>query len=174
MEQGRRMDIIFNRRSIRTFLDQPVEGELIERILRAGMQAPSSKNCRPWEFIVLSQKEDLKTIAAYSPNASPLAQAPCAIVVLGNTRQQAEERIALDLSACTQNMLLEIASLGLGGVWLGFFGYAERMDKLREFFSLPPHIVPFAVIALGRSEQSNHFSDRFQPAKIHYQRYSSH
>ena len=44
------MDAIFHRVSIRKYQDRPVEREKIERILRAGMQAPSTGNQQPWEF----------------------------------------------------------------------------------------------------------------------------
>ena len=47
------MEEIFKRVSIRKYLDKPVEKEKVERILRAGMQAPSAGNQQPWEFYVV-------------------------------------------------------------------------------------------------------------------------
>ena len=45
---------ISQRRSIRKYKNQPVPKEIIEKIIRAGIQAPSSKNRQPWHFIVVS------------------------------------------------------------------------------------------------------------------------
>jgi nitroreductase len=63
------MSVIFTRRSVRSFLEKAVEQEKIERILRAGMEAPSAHNRRPWEFIVITDKDDRQAIAEMSPYA---------------------------------------------------------------------------------------------------------
>ena len=52
------MSLIFKRRSVRKFTDEVVPDELIENLLKAGMQAPSSCNSQPWEFIVVSKDKD--------------------------------------------------------------------------------------------------------------------
>lgn len=49
-------DIIFKRRSVRFFKDDPLSGEDLREILRAGMWAPSAKNRQPWKFIVVRGK----------------------------------------------------------------------------------------------------------------------
>ncbi|MEG0855565.1 MAG: nitroreductase family protein [Terrisporobacter sp.] len=51
------MSIINNRYSTRKFNDREVEGEKIKSILEAAMTAPSSKNKKPWEFIVVDNKK---------------------------------------------------------------------------------------------------------------------
>ena len=50
------MNAIFKRKSIRNFLDKEIEDEKIERLLKAGMQAPSAMNTQPWEFIVVTNE----------------------------------------------------------------------------------------------------------------------
>ena len=62
------MNEIFTRRSIRKYQNKPVEQEKLERILRAGMQAPSAQNEQPWEFIVIAEDREMKQqICAMSP-----------------------------------------------------------------------------------------------------------
>ena len=51
------MEIIFNRRSVRKYTDKKIEAEVVERLMRAAMQAPSATNQQPWEFIVIDEKE---------------------------------------------------------------------------------------------------------------------
>jgi nitroreductase/NAD-dependent dihydropyrimidine dehydrogenase PreA subunit len=48
--------IIYNRRSVRNFLDKPVPEPLIRRVIEAGRAAPSGGNSQPWQFIVISNK----------------------------------------------------------------------------------------------------------------------
>ncbi len=56
------MNAIFKRKSIRKFLDKEIEDEKIERLLRAGMQAPSAINSQPWEFLVVRDKKGIGKI----------------------------------------------------------------------------------------------------------------
>ena len=57
------MNSIFTRRSIREYDSCPVEQEKLERILRAGMQAPSAMNRQPWEFLVVKNPEMIRPSA---------------------------------------------------------------------------------------------------------------
>ena len=67
------MEAIFKRVSMRTFLDIDVDDATIEKVLRAGMQAPSAVNQRPWEFYVVRNKQILAGLAKCSPYAGPVA-----------------------------------------------------------------------------------------------------
>ncbi|MGL5100566.1 MAG: nitroreductase family protein, partial [Fusobacteriaceae bacterium] len=60
---------------------------------------------------------------------------------------------------------------GMGGVWLGFYPEPERCQRLKEYFQLPQHIVPFSVVTFGYTEEENRFLDRFQNEKITFDRY---
>lgn len=73
---------ILQRKSVRSYRsDMPVEKEKVENLLRAGMAAPSGKDKRPWEFIVVDERELLDSLAAHLPYAKMLTSAPMAIVV---------------------------------------------------------------------------------------------
>lgn len=164
--------IIFKRRSIRRFLDKPVEQEKIERILKAGMQAPSAHNNQRWEFIVVSDQNKKNEVAQMSPYSGMVAKAPLSIIVLGKHDDESlNPWFAQDLGACTENILLQIAQEGLGGCWMGFYPDAERVNKLSKCFNVPDNILPFCVIALGYSEDENRFIDRSDMTKVHYNTY---
>ena len=78
------MSLIFKRHSVRRFKDEKVSDDLIENLLKAGMQAPSSCNSQPWEFIVVSKKEDKEAISKMHRFAAPAARASHLIITLGN------------------------------------------------------------------------------------------
>ena len=162
---------IFTRRSIRRFLDKPVESEKLDRILKAGMQAPSAHNGQPWEFLVITEQPIKDEVSKMSPWAGMVAKAPVTIIVLGNIDTPNARWIQQDLSACTQNILLQIAEEGLGGCWMGFYPEEERVKKCSEYFNLPKNIIPFSLIALGYSDDENRYIDRSNISKIHFNKY---
>ena len=169
------MSAIFERRSVRNFLPRAVEPEKIERILRAGFAAPSAHNRQPWEFVVVTAREDLNAVAAMSPYAKMCAEAAAAIVPCANLKIGAanpeDTWWVQDLSAATENILLQIVEEGLGGVWLGWYPDKQRTAAFSSRFKLPSHIVPFSVIALGYPSQPPVPADRFDAAKVHYGAY---
>jgi nitroreductase len=167
------MNEIFTRRSIRQFIDKEVEQDKIERILRAGMQAPSAHNRQPWEFVVIKNRDAFRYIADLSPYAKMVPEASVVIIVCANIREKndklrSDDWWVQDLSACTQNILLQITAEGLGGVWLGFYP-DKRIEKVKEYFNLPEHIIPFSVIPFGYGKQENVFVDRYDVNKVHYE-----
>jgi nitroreductase len=179
MNEGRKEDpmpVIFERRSVRHFLAKPVEQDKVERILRAGFEAPSAHNRRPWEFLVITSGEDLKAIAEMSPYAkmtagAAAAIAPCVNLELGGNVSSDDAWWVQDLAAATENVLLQIAEEGLGGVWLGWYPDRGRIREFSSRFGLPGHVIPFSVVALGYPAQKPEPVNRFDPKKVHYGAY---
>jgi nitroreductase len=170
------MSVIFKRCSVRKFLPKPVEDGKIENILKAAMQAPSAHNRQPWEFIVITDGEDLKAVAEMSPYAKMLNYAPAAIVVCANTQRGGSDVPGdtwwvQDLAAATENILLQIVEEGLGGVWLGWHPNTERVGSFSKRFTLPSHIIPFSVVALGYPAREYEITSRFDASRVHYGAY---
>jgi nitroreductase len=170
------MSALFERRSVRSFLPKAIEQDKIERILRAGFQAPSAHNRQPWEFIVINDATDLAAIAEMSPYAKMLRQAaaaivPCVNLGMGKGPSVEDTWWVQDLSAATENILLQIVDEGLGGVWLGWYPDMARVKAFSERFGLPAHVLPFSVIAAGYPANPPQKADRYDPAKVHYGRY---
>jgi len=165
------MESILIRRSVRAYLEKKVEPEKIEKLLRAAMQAPSAGNQQESEFLVVQDPAALAQLSAMSPYSGMVAQAPLAIVLLGNTeRMKFPENWEQDLGAAAENLLLEAVDQGLGAVWLGVHPLKERIEAVRSQFSLPENLRPFAVIAAGypKKENANYFADRWDADRIHY------
>ena len=166
------MSLIFKRCSVRKFKDEKVSDELIENLLKAGMQAPSSCNSQPWEFIVVSKKEDKEAISRMHKFAKPAANASHLIVTLGNLNKAKVIRmIEQDLGACNENILLQATHEGLGAVWLGFHPIEDRTLKLKEYLEIPDYCIPFSVICVGYPQNKSNVKLRFDESKIHYDKY---
>lgn len=163
------MEALFKRRSIRKYTDQKVKAEVIDYLLKAAMAAPSAKNRQPWEFVIIDDRTILDAIPRFHPNAQMLYGAPVAIVVCGNMdRTEGGESWIQDCSAATQNILLEITSLGLGGVWCGVYPKEEIVQALRELLRVPQNIVPFSIVSLGHPAEEKGPSDRFDSSRVHH------
>ncbi len=166
------MSIIFKRHSVRRFKDEKVSDELIENLLKAGMQAPSSCNSQPWEFIVVSDKEDKEAISKMHRFASPAAGASHLIITLGNLNEaKVIGMIEQDLGACNENILLQATHEGLGAVWLGFHPIEDRTLRLKEYLNIPDYCIPFSVICVGWPLNESEVKLRYDESKVHFDRF---
>ena len=166
------MSIIFKRHSVRKFTGETVSDDKIENLLKAGMQAPSSCNSQPWEFIVISKKEDKQAISQMHKFAKPAAEASHLIVTLGNLNSAKVIRmIEQDLGACNENILLQATHEGLGAVWLGFHPIEDRTLKLKEYLNIPDYCIPFSVICVGYPAHESEIKLRYDESKVHFDRY---
>ena len=162
------MDAIFERTSVRRFEDREVEPEKTDAILRAGMAAPSGGNQRPWEFYVVKDADTINRLAGSSPYATCAQSSSVVIVPCYRTSGlMYPELVTMDMSACVENMLVEITSLGLGGVWLSIAPYEDRMKNVESILGIGDKLRPFALIPVGYPAKSSPATDRFEESRVH-------
>lgn len=163
---------IKNRRSIREFMDKRIDKEIIDKIIDAGMHAPSAKNKQPCHYIIIDDKEQLDRLGNTNPDAKMIKKAPCVIVVCGDSNKEGmKELLIADCTAVTQNMLLAIRTLGLGGVWCAVLHNKPWYKQLIEELQLPNKIEPIAVIAFGFPKKIPAQVERWNTNKIHYKKW---
>ena len=166
------IDAINKRRSIRKFEDKPVEKEKIDLLLRAAMQALSAVNEQPWEFIVVKDKDTLEKLSHAHDYAMAMKNGTLAILVLANKNYFAIDSLwQQDLSAASENMLLEAVELGLGATWMAIAPIEDRVAYIRDLFNLPENVIPFNMIAFGYPTKEKDFDDRFKADRVHYEKY---
>ncbi len=161
------MNSIFHRTSIRAFEGKEVEMEKITQLLKAAMAAPSAGNQQPWEFFVVKDPQIKAGLAASSPYAGCAAGAPIVIVPCCRAEAVFPECVPLDLSAATENILLEADELGLGAVWLGIAPLEDRMNAVKKVLGLPDSLVPFALIPVGYPKTVRPQQDRYDESRVH-------
>src|SRR6202023_3608306 len=106
------LEAILSRKVQRTFSDKPVEREKLAKIVEAGRHAMSARNLQPWQFVVIQNRDTLKTIGALCSTGKFVTDAPSAIVVL---KDVANARwAAVDCGQGGQNMAKREGALGLG------------------------------------------------------------
>jgi nitroreductase len=165
-------EAILTRRSIRTYIDQPVSEELIHELLVAAMSAPSAGNGQPWQFIVITERGILDALAELLPFGKMLKQAPLAIAVCSDAKGSTREGYWVqDCSAATENLLLAAHALGLGGVWLGVYPREDRVAGVRTILGMPDAVTPLCVLSIGYPAEPGGPVDRYRAEWVHRDRW---
>jgi len=168
---------IHERKSVRNFTAAEVSEEQLTTLVKAGMAAPTARNRQPWQFVVIRDKAVMKDLADKLPYAKMLASAAAAITVCGDLEiakaGNSENMWMLDCSAATQNILLAIESMGLGGVWTACYPYDDRMQTVAVALNLPEHIVPLCVIPIGYPTGVDKSKDKWKPERLHWNKWQA-
>lgn len=146
------------RRSIRKYLDTPVEHEKIVKVLDAARLAPSWKNLQCWRFLVLTDPEKrallLGALNDDNPGKKAIAAAPVSIVVCADPSESGVENgieyYIADTALAFENLCLAAHGLGLGTCWMGWYDEAY----IKRALSLPGHIRVVGLTPLGYPDQS--------------------
>lgn len=168
MNSDSRTEWIRKRRSIREYTGERISDQELKELLRAAMGAPSAVNKQPWHFIVVDDRSLLRQVPEFHPNASFVSDASHAIVVCVDEKLQHDKGYGLlDCSAATENFLLAANSMDLGACWIGIYPREGRINALRDMLQTPDHVMPFAMISLGRPAGEKPEADRYRPERIH-------
>jgi nitroreductase len=166
------IEAIRTRRSIRRYTGESVPDDVLAEILKAAMSAPSAGNQQPWQFVIVTDCALREAIAAFHPYAQMVREAPAAIVVCGDLRLESYKGYWVqDCSAATQNILLATHAQGLGAVWVGIYPVEDRVRRLQQLLALPAQVIPLALVPLGFPAERVPPASRFDPARIHRNRW---
>jgi nitroreductase len=160
-----RLEILFARRSIRRYTDEPLTGEEIQTLLEAAMAAPSGSNQKPWHFVVVTDRQTLQDLADAHPYGKMLGHAAAAIAVCGDP--SISDWWVQDCTAATENILIAVSALGLGAVWIGCHGRAEREQAIRSVLGIPKEIGVQSLISIGHPAEEKEARTQFDPARVH-------
>jgi nitroreductase len=161
------IEAIMSRRSIRKYSDKKIPEEIITKLLKAAMNAPSAHNRQPWHFIVVDDRETLNKVPEYHQYSKMLENASHAIVVLGDNEVQTSDFWIHDCSAATENILIAANALGLGAVWLGVHPHETLIEGTKKLFNIPAHVTPLGIISLGYPEETRPPRENYNPERVH-------
>lgn len=174
---------IMNRKSVRSFKDQPIPQEKMEAMLKAAMAAPTGMNVQPWSFVIVTDKSNYDKIFEGNFNLKIFKSAAAVVAICADTTfkwtpKEGEDRTPVtlpnsiwrdDMGACTENFLLAAESMGLGAVWTACYPYLDRMEPVRSALGLPLNVVPYSLVAVGYPDGENQPKDKWKPERIHYE-----
>jgi nitroreductase len=165
-------EVVRRRRMVRAFEPEPLDGAVVERILRNAHQAPSAGFSQGYAFLVLEGQETARFWRAVrhgddAEGYDAIAKAPLLIIPLASKdayldrysepdkgwtdRDEARWPVPfwyIDTGFTVLLMLLTAVDAGLGAV---FFGIPPSADaEVRAEFGIPDDHDPIGVVAIGR------------------------
>jgi len=171
--------LIRTRRSIRRYENKPIEAEKIDLLLEATLRPPSSNNRKPWEFVVVTDKELLGQLSNAKPKgAGFLKDAALGIVVCADPGKC--DVWVEDASIAATFIHLAAASLGLGSCWIQIrkrehADGRQARERVAELLGLPDALEVEAIIAVGypAEEKAPHPQEALPFEKISYNCYGN-
>src|SRR5450755_4539237 len=106
-------DAITSRRNVREFADRAIDTSVLDQILEAGRRSPSSRNWQPWDFVVVTDREQLRELATVWVGAGHVAGS-AATIALVVPIFEAERDAAIaqyDLGQATMSIMIAAADL---------------------------------------------------------------
>ncbi len=166
-----------DRRSVRQYSNEEIPENLLSRIVCAGLASASGRGRRPWELIVVREREALDKLSECRNSGSAmLAGADTAIVVVGNP--DVADTWIEDCSIVMSNMHLEASASGVGSCWIqGRMRTAadgrSTQDFVADLLEIPEPFQLEAILSLGMPEAPSapRIFDESLPAKVHQERF---
>jgi nitroreductase len=137
-------DAIRARRNVRAYTPEPIAPDDLDRIAEAGWRAPSASNRQHWDFIIVTDRDQLRELSTVWQGAHHIVDAPAAIALV--VPEAADDRTRVvdqyDLGQATYAMLLAATDLGIG---TGHSGVGDQ-PAARAILGVPDdHIVAFLI-----------------------------
>ncbi len=152
-------ELVRGRKSIRRYLDRPIERKVLRCCLEAARVAPSAENAQPWRFLIvddpeLKQRFSREVFSGIYSVSKFAAQAPVLILILSRLNVLTH-RIGrqlqnihfhyIDIGIAGEHLVLQAEELGVGSCWMGWFS----VRKARRFFKIPSKYHIVSMLALG-------------------------
>ncbi|MDQ7094797.1 nitroreductase family protein [Desulfosporosinus sp. PR] len=160
------LEQIKNRRSIRRYLEKPVDDGLIMQLLESARLAPSGDNTQPWHFIVVKSEHTRQKLVEVSNNQKWMLTAPVFIVCVADIRSRITDNVQIslhedspelelkqiirDTSIAIEHIVLEANNLGLGTCWVAWF----TQEEIRPILNIPNDKYVICILTLGYAGES--------------------
>ena len=172
------IDLLRTRRSIRKYAKKPIDSKTIDVLIEALLRSPTSRNGKPWEFIVADDRELLSKLSrAREQGSQHLRDAPLGIVVCADSAKS--DVWVEDCSIAAILVQMTAHDLGLGSCWIQIRNrnYTEETSAeqyIQSLLGLPQHIKVECIVSIGYpNEIKNPIADsELDYEKIKHNHYS--
>lgn len=139
-------DAMNSRRNVREFSDANLNAADLDRILEAGRRSPSGRNWQPWDFVVVTDREQLGALAGVWKGAWHVANAQAVIAVIAPLLQSSDQgTLQFDLGQATISMMIVAADLGIGTAHAS----VADQDLARKILGFPEDRFCSNMISIG-------------------------
>lgn len=154
--------LIIARRSTRKFKEQPIAPEEVQKLLQSALLAPTSKNCKSWEFVAVENKDMLKQLSVCKDSGGAFLEGcTLAIVVLGDKTRT--DIWVEDAAIAATYMQLQAEDLNIGSCWSHIrnrtLGEMSSEQYVRDLLGIPEHYGVLCIIGFGYKDQERKLND---------------
>lgn len=152
---------ILKRRSVRDFTNQPISKSKLERIVQAGIYAPTGHNLQTWKFTVIQDEEKILELRTTIENVAKKMELklygfnnPRVLILISNDRRN--ENGIQDSACAAENMMLAATSYGIGTVWLNHLKKICDCVEIRTLltsYGIPETHIVCSMVAMGYSDR---------------------
>ncbi|OPX59368.1 MAG: nitroreductase A [Methanomassiliicoccales archaeon PtaB.Bin134] len=159
------LEAINTRRSVRRYLDTPVEKEKIQTLLEAAIRAPSAMNKQCWRFVAITDKETIAGLAKCQVMINGwIKDVPAVIVVCADPKDSADQNglpyYMWDAALAMHNLVLAATDAGLGTCYLA----AYKEDKVKELLGIPENYRVLCMTPLGYPTEKRSIGEKLMKA----------
>jgi len=131
---------------IRQYAPDAVPDDVLAQLLELARWTGSSRNSQPWHFVVVRDRDTLRTIASLRPNINWAASAPVGIAIVLDGASPMSE--AYDEGRVTERLLTGATMLGYGG-GVAWFGEAEHQNAAKRTLGIPDDKTARQIVMIG-------------------------
>ena len=151
------MEVLLHRRSVRSYTNETVPREILDKVLEAGTYAPTGGGRQKVRIVAVQKPEDVETVKRLNAqvigrDTDPYYGAGTIVIVFAEADNGNAQ---LDGAAVCTNMLNAVEALGLGACWINrsreVFAGEEGRELLKKW-GLPEDLVGVASFSLGYTE----------------------
>ena len=159
------------------FLPDPVPRADLERIVQAGLQAPSGKNEQTTAFVIVDDPDLLAAIRSF-PGANAAVRSAraciaCVVDAAPGAVYEGHHFQVEDCAAAVENMLLAVTALGYATVWIdGWLRVRDRARRVGDLLGVPPAKTVRILLPLGRPAEAHRQKEKLPfAARAWFNRY---
>ena len=142
-------EVIATRKSVRAYKDTQIEPDKLNRVLEAGLLAPSATNLQEWRVVVVKDPKAKTSLATETTNHHFIGDAPAILVVCAETdgamMKCGIQRFPIDVAIFIDHLTLAAVEEGLGTCWIGGFD----AEKVKELLGIPEDIIVVELLPIG-------------------------
>ncbi|MBN1538457.1 MAG: nitroreductase family protein [Anaerolineales bacterium] len=143
------LEVIKTRKSVRSYIDKPIEGDKLNKILNAARLAPSASNRQEWRFIVVREPETRKSLARVAASQKFVGDAAVVIAAcaegIDHVMPCGQLSYPIDVAIALDHISLAAVELGLGTCWIGAFDE----QKVKQLLGIPEAMRVVELMCLG-------------------------
>ena len=142
------LDAIRSRRNVRAYAPRPIAAGDLDQILEAARRSPSSQNSQPWDFVLVTGRDQLVRLSEVWFGGTHIASSAATIALITEAEKAGRGAVQFDLGQVTMSIMIAAAGLGIGSC----HSAVGDQDLARELLGHPAGTTCSLLISLGYPE----------------------